>query len=158
MISPVARTILLWVHACAGAIWIAAAASFVIAALATAEEADTSTIRRAGSAINRIGLFAMVAVVLTGIINTFVAGEMRNFAFSQSFVVVLALKIVALAAMIVILNRCVRAHRIIAAEADAEISGRNAIAKARTQLIVGNSLVAAIGGLAMILGLWLLGT
>ncbi len=157
MMSPVARTILLWVHASAGAIWIAAAASFVIAALATAEEADTGTIRRAGAAINTIGLFAMVAVVLTGIINTVVAGDMRNFAFSQSFIVVLTLKIVALAAMIVILNRCVRAHRRIADGADAGTSG-NTIARARTQLIVGNSLVAAIGGLAMILGLWLLGT
>ena len=149
---------LLWIHASAGAIWIAAAASFVIAALATAEEADTGTIRRAGSAINKIGLFAMVAVVLTGIINTFVAGEMRNLAFSQSFVIVLVLKIVALAAMVVVLNRCIRAHRIIAAGAEAGISEKDAISKARTQLIVGNSLVAAIGGLAMILGLWLLGT
>ena len=89
------RIAILWLHAVGGVAWIGAAAVFVIAASAVGLEEDEglAMVRRIAPIINRIGLVAMLFIVASGILNIYIAGLMRRFVFSNSFVELLAIKI-----------------------------------------------------------------
>src|SRR5580704_5598334 len=96
--SPSMRTTILWLHALGGVAWIGAAAVFVIASSAVGIEdpEGVAMMRRIAPVINRIGLAAMLFIVISGVVNIYIAGTMRRFAFSNAFVEILALKIAAL--------------------------------------------------------------
>src|ERR1700693_4712461 len=100
------RTTILWLHAIGGGAWVGAAPGFCIATSATGieDEEGLAIVRRIAPAINRIGLGAMLFIVISGIVNIYIAGLMRRFAFSNAFIELLALKIAALSVMYVLLT------------------------------------------------------
>lgn len=150
--SPAVRTVILWLHAVGGVAWIGAAAVFVIGAIASDDEVGLGTVRRIAPAINRIGLVAMLFIIVSGIVNVYLAGMMRNFVFSNTFVMILAIKIAILCAMYVLLMQAWRAEPMLAS-IDADLARR-----ATGRLIKFNLGFIALGGAALLMGLWLLGS
>jgi hypothetical protein len=148
------RTTILWLHALGGVAWIGAAAVFVIASSAVGIEdpEGVAMVRRIAPVINRIGLAAMLFIVISGVVNIDIAGTMRRFAFSNAFVEILALKIAALSAMYVLLTLSWRA------EANLVSSDQSQIHPAARRLIIFNLAIIGFGATALLLGLWLLGT
>jgi hypothetical protein len=146
------RIMILWLHAVGGIAWIGAAAVFVIGAGATGiEDAEgIAMVRRIAPAINRIGLVAMLFIVASGIVNIYLAGTMRRFAFSNAFVELLASKIALLCAMYVFLTQSWRAERQLAATDSAHRAAR--------RLVVFNAAIIGLGAAALLMGLWLLGS
>jgi len=148
------RTTILWLHAIGGVAWVGAAAMFVIASSAVSLEDDEglAMVRRIAPAINRIGLAALLFIVISGIVNIYIAGLMRNFAFSNAFIELLALKIAALSAMYVLLTLSWRA------EASLASSDQSQIHRAARRLISYNVAIIGLGATALLMGLWLLGS
>jgi putative copper export protein len=147
------RTTILWLHAVGGIAWIGAATVFVIVVSAVGLEDDEgfALIRRIAPVVNRIGLGAMLFIVASGIVNIYIAGLMRDFAFSNSFIGLLAVKIALLCAMYVVLAMSWRAERRLASAdlADAQ--------RAVRRLITLNAAIMVLGATALLIGLWLLG-
>ena len=81
------RTTILWLHALGGVAWIGAAAVFVIAsgAIGLEDEEGLAMVRRVAPVINRIGLGAMLFIVVSGIVNIYIAGLMRRLRVLQHF-------------------------------------------------------------------------
>jgi hypothetical protein len=151
--TPALRTTILWLHAVGGVTWVGAAAVFVIAAGAVGIEDDEglTMVRRVAPVINRIGLAAMLFIVASGILNIYLAGSMRRFVFSNTFVELLAIKIGILGAMYVLLTQSWRGERQLRSA-----TGSDATPAAR-RLIICNVAIVGLGGTALLLGLWLLG-
>ena len=156
--SPPMRTMILWIHAIGGVAWVGAATVFVIAAGAIGIEDNEGLaeglkmVRRIAPAINRIGLGAMLFIIASGVVNIYLAGVTRNFAFSNAFVTLLALKIAALGGMFVMLTLSWRAEPALVSH-DTDLARR-----AARRLIGFNLAVIGLGGAALLIGLWLLGS
>ena len=154
MNSGAMRITILWLHAIGGIAWVGAALIFVIAAsAATLEQEDgLAMVRRVAPVINRIGLGAMLFIVVSGIVNIYIAGTARNFAFSNAFLVVLSAKIALLGAMYYLL--------VVSWRTQHELKSRDEedAAPAARRLIMYNVAIAGCGGIALLLGLWLLGS
>lgn len=148
------RTTILWIHAIGGVTWIGAATVFVIASSAAGleDEDGLAMVRRIAPAINRIGLFAMLFIIVSGIVNIYLAGVARGFAFSNNFIELLSVKIAILSAMFVLLTL---SWRIEPRLASADLSQARGAAR---RLIIFNLVVMALGATALLLGLWLLGS
>jgi putative copper export protein len=148
------RTTILWIHAIGGVAWIGAAACFVIVASVTRidEEEGRAMIRRIAPAIDRVGLAAFLFILLSGIVNLYIAGLMRNFSFSDTFIEVLTAKIGVYLAMFAILTASFRA------EAKLQSPDATASRRAISRLLLLNIAVMALGATALLLGLWLLGS
>jgi putative copper export protein len=152
--APAMRTTILWIHAVGGAAWVGAATVFVIAISAVGIEDDEglAMMRRIAPAINRLGLAAMLFIIASGIVNIYIAGVTRRFAFSNSFIELLAIKIALLSAMFVLLTLSFRAEpRLVSSDSS------NARGAAR-RLIVFNVAIIGLGATALSIGLWLLGS
>jgi putative copper export protein len=147
------RTTILWIHAIGGVAWIGASACFVIVASVTGtdDEEGRAMIRRIASAIDRVGLAAFLFILLSGIVNLYIAGRMRSFLFSDTFIEVLAAKIGIYLAMFAILTASFRA------EAKLQSPDATASARAISRLLLLNVAVMLLGATALLLGLWLLG-
>jgi len=147
------RTTILWIHALGGGAWVGAAIAFVIGASASGgdDEAGFAMIRRVAPAINRIGLGAMLFIVITGVVNIYLAGMTRRFQFSNAFVVLLSAKIALLGAMYFFLTISWRAQH------ELKSSDRPRAHRAARRLVAYNLAIAGCGGIALLLGLWLLG-
>lgn len=148
------RTVILWLHAIGGVAWIGAATVFVIGASASGLEDDAglAMTRRIAPTINRIGLAALLFIIASGVVNIYLAGTMRNFAFSNSFVGLLAVKIALLCAMYILLSQSWRAEA-------ALLSADQVMARRMARKLVGlNLAVVGLGAAALLLGLWLLGS
>jgi hypothetical protein len=154
MNSLAIRTTILWIHAIGGVAWIGASACFVIVASVTRtdEEEGRAMITRVASAIDRVGLAAFLFILLSGIVNLYIAGLMRNFSFSDSFLEVLAAKIGIYLAMFAILTASFRAEAMLSS------SDAAASQSAISRLLLLNIAVMALGATALLLGLWLLGS
>jgi hypothetical protein len=152
--NPTLRTTILWIHAVGGVAWVGAATVFVIAASATGldDEEGLAMVRRIAPAINRAGLAAMLFIIVSGIVNIYVAGMIRGFAFSNAFIELLAIKIALLSAMFVLLTLSFRAEPKLLSSDLAHSRG------AARRLIIFNLAVMALGAAALLIGLWLLGT
>ena len=148
------RTTILWLHAVGGGAWAGAAIVFVIAASAMGIKDDEglAMVRRIAPAINRIGLGAMLFIVISGLVNIYIAGLMRRFSFSNAFIVVLALKIAALSAMYVLLTLSWRAEATLAS------SDASQVRRGARRLMSYNIAIAGLGAAALLMGLWLLGS
>jgi len=148
------RITILWLHAVGGIAWVGAALIFVIAASAAAidEEQGLLMVRRVVPVINRIGLGAMLFIVISGIVNIYIAGTARNFAFSNAFLVVLSMKIALLGAMYYLLVVSWRTQHELRSLDDEDAP------PAARRLIMFNVAIAGCGGIALLLGLWLLGS
>jgi len=147
-------TVMLWIHALAGAIWTGTCACFVIAgaAYASSPEQWRDFAMRTAPRLDRLNLAAAAVLTLSGIVNFLVAGTMRRFAFSETFMVVLAIKIALLVAMAAALAVSWRAESaMLAAGASEAAAATNRIARA-----YGFTVVA--GALALGFGLWLMGS
>jgi putative copper export protein len=148
------RTVILWIHALAGAGWTAAAGGFVIAEAAMDSEEDErqSFTQRAAPLINRLGVAAVVVLVVTGAVNLVLADSAQRHSFSGAFLTVLGVKAGLLLAMCAVLAAAFRAER--------KLNAANAgdAQRASVRLMVFNGAIVAMGGTALILGLWLLGS
>jgi putative copper export protein len=147
------RTAILWIHALGGVAWVGSAAVFLIVSSAAGiDDEGLVLMRRIAPFINRIGLAAMLFIVVSGVVNIYIAGLMRHFAFSNAFGEILALKIAALSAMYVLLTLSWRA------EANLASSDQSQIHRAARRLMMLNLAIIGLGATALLLGLWLLGT
>lgn len=148
------RTVILWIHALAAGAWVGASACYVIAAGAVGVNDDEGRafVRRVTPAINRVGVAAMLTVVGSGIINLMLAGAMRQFHFSQTFIAVLSAKIAIFLVMFVVLSASFRTARRLSGADTSEV------ARAGTRLLILNGAVVAMGAGALVLGLWLVGS
>ncbi len=148
------HTAIAWIHALIAAGWVAAAGAFVIAAAAISQGGERSAfIRRAAPAINRVGAAAIPGVFLTGLINLSVVVSTRGYRLPTAFVAVLAAKVAIFIAMGAILFAAFRAERKLGEQAGADTEHG-----ASARLIGFNAAIAGMGAVALILGLWLLGS
>ncbi len=154
MDASAVRTVILWTHAAGGAAWIGACAAFLLAggAMGTDTEEGHRFARRAGPSINRIGLGAMLLIVLSGMVNFVLAGSERNYHFSSAFIAILFTKIALLVAMFLLLILSFRA------ELDFESADSSAVSRAMRRTMLCGGAIAGCGAVAIVLGLWLLGS
>ena len=133
-------TAILWIHATAGALWIGACACFVIAALALTPGTNEhrNFVVRSAPKIDRLAILAAALLLLTGLVNLAQAAISRQFAFSTAFTTVLAIKIVLYVAMLAIMRSSMKTAAI-----DRKVKAHAAI--------------VAMGSIALLLGLWLIG-
>lgn len=148
------RTTILWIHAVGGVAWVGAATVFVIASSAAGFEDDDglAMVRRIAPAINRIGLGAMLFIIVSGVVNIYLAGVTRGFAFSNNFIGLLLAKITILLAMFGVLTASWHAEPRLASTDPSEARG------AARRLIFFNLAVMGLGAAALLMGLWLLGS
>ena len=134
-------TAILWIHATAGALWIGACACFVIAALALTPGTNEhrNFVVRSAPKIDRLAILAAALLLLTGLVNLAQAAISRQFAFSTAFTTVLAIKIVLYLAMFAIMRSSMKTAAI-----DRKVKAHAAI--------------GAMGSIALLLGLWLIGS
>jgi putative copper export protein len=151
-------TLILWTHAAAGAIWVGACACFVIAGLAlSADSADQRNFAtNAAPKIDLLGLVAAIVLLITGFINLMTAGVARRFVFSTAFMTVLAIKIALFIFMIMVMTWSMRIGAVIRAVVARERT--DAIPGAMTRMVRAHIAIVAMGGIALILGTWLMGS
>src|SRR5260370_39178220 len=148
---------ILWTHAAAGAIWVGACACFVIAGLAltTGSDEQRNFVANAAPKIDMLGLVAAIVLLLTGFINLMTAGVARRFVFSTAFMTVLAIKIGLFIVMIVVMTWSMRVGAVIRAVV---ARGRtDAVPAAMSRMTRAHIAIGAMGGIALILGTWLMG-
>ena len=151
-------TVILWIHAAAGAIWVGACACFVIAGLALSAGSDEQKNFAANAApkIDLLGLIAAAVLLGTGMINLITAGTVRRFVFSTAFTTVLAIKIALFIIMIVVMTWSMRVGAVIRAVV---ARGRvDAVPGAMSRMVKAHVAIVAMGGIALILGTWLMGS
>ena len=149
---------ILWTHAAAGAIWVGACACFAIAGLALAAGSveQRNFVASAAPKIDLLGLVAAAVLLVTGLINLTTAGISRRFAFSTAFMTVLAIKIALFIVMIVVMTWSMRIGAVIRAVLT---RGRtDAVPGAMSRMVKAHVAIVAMGGLALILGTWLMGS
>ena len=134
-------TTILWIHATAGALWIGACACFVIAALALTPGTDDhqNFATRSAPKIDRLAILAAALLLLTGLINLAQAAISRHFTFSTAFTTILAIKILLYIAMLTTMRSSMKTNAM------------NRKLKAHTAIV-------AMGSIALLLGLWLIGS
>jgi hypothetical protein len=149
---------ILWTHAAAGAIWVGACACFVIAGLAltpgSVEQRNFAA--NAAPKIDVLGLVAAVVLLVTGFFNLMTVGIARRFVFSTAFMSVLAIKIALFIVMIVVMMWSMRIGAVLGAVV---ARGRaDAVPGAMTRMTRAHIAIVAMGGIALMLGTWLMGT
>jgi hypothetical protein len=152
------RTTILWIHALAGVAWVAACVCFVIAGLAlTAGSKDQRNFAlRAAPQIDRFNVGAAIVLLLTGGINLGLAGVIRDFRFSFQFGLILTIKVMLFIVMSIVLGRSLRIAASLRESADGV--GGDAVAGATNRMIRAHGAIALMGGIALLLGLWLMGS
>jgi hypothetical protein len=152
------RSTILWIHALAGGAWVTACVCFVIAGLAIAagSEEQLNFALRAAPKIDGFNLAAAAVVLVSGAINLTLAALARNFNFSPQFAIILAVKVVLFIAMAIALGRALRITATIRA-----VAGKGRIAAipgAMIRSVRWHGAIAAMGALALVCGLWLMGS
>ena len=134
-------TAILWIHATAGALWIGACACFVIAGLALTPGSDEhrNFVVRSAPKIDRLAILAAALLLLTGLANLVQAAISRQFAFSTAFTTVLAIKIVLYITMLVMMRSSMKTT-------------------AMDRILKAHAAIVAMGAVALLLGLWLIGS
>ncbi len=152
-----ARTVILWLHALSGAVWIGAAACFVIAALALSAGSDEQRDFAARVAPRIVALSAGAAglLLVTGVLNFTLAGIARGFHFSTVFGAILAAKVVLFVAMTAALAAATRTSAAVRATLE---EPRDTVANAMNRMMKTQGTIVALGAMALVLGLWLIGT
>jgi hypothetical protein len=149
---------ILWVHAGAGAVWVGACACFVIAGLAVTSGSDEQRnfVANAGPKIDLLGLVSAIVLLITGFFNLMTAGIARRFVFSTAFITVLAIKIGLFIVMVVVITWSMRVGAVIRAVL---AHGRtDAVPGAMRRMVTAHIAVVAMGGIALLLGTWLMGS
>jgi hypothetical protein len=153
------QTVILWIHALAGAGWVAACVCFVVAGLVLSAGGDEQRDFALGAAprIVRFNLAAALLLGLTGVVNLILAGVMRNFRFSSEFGRILGIKVVLFVVMIIALRRTLRAGASLPDDARPPAPS-NALAHRLVAMVRAQGAIAVMGAVALLLGLWLMGT
>lgn len=151
-------TTILWIHATAGALWIGACACFVIAGLALTPGSpeQRNFVARSAPKIDRLAMLAAAFLFMTGLVNIAQAGISRQFAFSTAFMTVLAVKIALYIAMIIVMSWSMRIGAAI--RAVIERGRSDALAGALDRMLKAHAAIVAMGAVALLLGLWLIGS
>lgn len=151
-------TIILWTHAVSGALWIGASACFVIAGLALEPEGveQRNFVTKAVPIIDRFGLAAAAVLFATGLVNLVTASIARRFVFSAQFAIVLSAKIVLFIVMATMLTCAMRTGALIRALMSKDRAGT--LPTAVNRMVRSHLAIAAMGAVALVLGLWLMGT
>ncbi|HTY56810.1 MAG TPA: hypothetical protein VMB26_16510 [Candidatus Binataceae bacterium] len=146
---------ILWIHVLSGAIWIGACVCLAIAVSAIRAGSDEfrDFAARGVPTLNRINLVAAVALAIAGMTKllTLIASGFRP---SAMFIDVLFIKIGLFFAMAMALGASMRAAAMLEVTAD---DGPKS-ARAARKVAILSGLIAAMGGAAMLLGLWLVGS
>jgi hypothetical protein len=138
------RDAILWVHVLCGTMWVVVSLSFVLAASATAGGERTAFTARVAPKLNRLNLIAIILLPLTGLGNLFFVGRAHHFRLPAAFDEVLSAKVLLLCGMAVALKVAWSAAR------DRSDGTR------RLMWLYGA--MAAMGAIALMLGLWLAGS
>ena len=158
----VIRSVVLWMHVLCGVVWVGTSASFLLAISAmTAESAEWRDFAlRAAPRINRINVVAALILPMTGAGNLFSAALMRRSPFPPAFVGIVAIKVVLFFVMGVMLAAAFATERTMresfAAAPSDDVSDHGTAALRRLVRLYGT--IAALGVVALVLGLWLAGT
>jgi hypothetical protein len=153
------RTTLLWIHTLSGVTWVGACVCFVLAAstmTAGSPEWRDFTLK-ATPLVNRIGLASAVLLALTGLVNLYLVGRVRGFDFPASFAAVLGAKTALYCAMVFALAASIRTEAAMRPGAGNPGAAVTEAAGVR-RLVRLYGLTAALGAIALALGLWLTGT
>jgi hypothetical protein len=143
------RTTILWIHVLCGAAWVAVSLSFMLAAGATTQDERADFAARVAPALNRLNLAAIAILPLSGIANLAYVARERHYKLPPAFVEVLGAKVMLLCAMAAALAIAWRT----AARLGAGGSGG-----AERRLMGVYGAMAALGAVALMLGLWLAGS
>jgi uncharacterized membrane protein len=160
--AMVIRSVVLWMHVLCGVVWVGTSASFLLAISAmTAESAEWRDFAlRAAPRINRINVVAALILPMTGAGNLFSAALMRRSPFPPAFVGIVAIKVVLFFVMGVMLAAAFAAERTMresfAGAPSDDVSDHGTAALRRLVRLYGT--IAALGVVALVLGLWLAGT
>jgi hypothetical protein len=125
-------------------------------ALATGSVEQRNFVAKAAPKIDVLGLVAAIVLLITGFINLMTAGVARRFVFSTAFMTVLAIKIALFIVMIVVMTWSMRIGAVIRAVI---ARGRNdAVPGAMSRMTRAHIAIVAMGGIALMLGTWLMGS
>jgi hypothetical protein len=155
-------TAILWIHATAGALWIGACACFVIAALALTPGTNEhrNFVVRSAPKIDRLAMLAAGVLFLTGLLNLVQAEISRQAAlsnpFSTAFITVLAIKILLFIAMVSVMHWSMRIAAVI--RTVIERGTTDALPSSLNRMLNAHAAVVAMGSIALLLGLWLIGS
>jgi len=146
----------LWIHVLSGAVWIGACACMAIAvfALTAGSEEFRDFVNRAVPTLNRLNVAAAATLVVTGTSKLLILTIGGGLVPSTMFIEVLLMKIGLFALMIIALGSSLRASAALRAQHG---GGAGAALLARKVALL-SGLIAGLGGAAMILGLWLIGS
>jgi hypothetical protein len=150
--------IVLWVHVLAGVIWIAAALTFSLAAIATerGSRERLEFFKRGARPLAVLGLVAAATIVVSGVLNVWFVGRRRDFVFATGFKMVLASKVALYIGMCLALFGIIReSSRISAAD---EAGCPETIEHAGSRLVIFWSAIVIMGFAALLAGLWLAGS
>ena len=153
------QTVILWIHALSGAGWVAACVCFVIAGLVLSASGDEQRDFALGAAPRIVGfsLAAALLLLFTGAANLVLLGSERGFRFSQEFAGILGLKVVLLVVMLLALRWTLRAAASLPGDAQ-PAAPSNALALRMAGMVRAQCAIAVMGAVALLLGLWLMGT
>ena len=153
----VVRSVVLWIHVLCGVLWVGTCASFLLAASAITAESDEwrEFAIRTAPRINRINVVPALIVPMTGAGNLFSAAMTRRTPFPPAFIGIVSIKVVLFFIMGVTLAASFAAERSMR-EGFAEGTAAGAAGVHRLVRLYGT--VAALGTVALGLGLWLAGT
>ncbi len=142
----------------AGALWLGASAAFAIAGLALAADSEEqrSFVARGASRINAVAIVAAVMLVLTGMLNLAHVLQLRAGSLAHAFLYVLGLKIALYIAMLMTLGVAMRAISAMRFELERGVDG--ALPRATRTMLRAHLAILAMGSIAMMLGLWLVGS
>jgi len=143
------RTTFLWIHVLCGASWVAISLSFVLAAGASTETERAGFAARVAPVLNRLNLTAIVILPLSGIANLIFVARARHFSLPAAFVEVLGAKLLLL---------CGMAAALAVAWGAAARLGSGATGDDERRLLWLYGAMAAMGAVALMLGLWLAGS
>jgi hypothetical protein len=156
--SMALRTAILWIHALAGAGWVAACVCFVVAGLVLSAGGDEQRDFALGAAPRIVGfsLAAALLLLFTGAVNLVLAGTIRGFRFSHEFGSILGLKVV----LFVVMFLALRWTQVAASQPgeDQASAPSDALAHRMAGMVRAQGAIAVMGAVALLLGLWLMGT
>jgi hypothetical protein len=143
------RSAFLWIHVLCGALWVAVSLIFVLAAGASTESERAGFAARVAPVLNRLNLAAIALLPLSGIANLIFVARERHFTLPAAFVEVLGAKLLLL---------CGMAAALAVAWGAAAKLGSGAPGEDERRLSWLYGAMAAMGAVALMLGLWLAGS
>jgi len=144
------RTTFLWIHVLCGAIWVAVSLSFVLAGGASTESERAGFASRVAPVLNRLNLAAITTLPLSGIANLIFVARERHFSLPAAFMEVLGAKLLLLCGMAAALA--------VAWGTAARLGSGAPGAAGERRLLWLYGAMAAMGAVALMLGLWLAGS